>query len=484
MGRLHGTRKHASPCHFAGSGHALRVHASRSNGQGIQQLCREAHANHSCAHRLHAAHAWAAAARLGREVRQAVSRGAAQRRRSAHALAGSALHGLAALRHWVERPRAGSRADLAKAGRLVHFERTGPKLLLVEPNDAFRTSFARPGRTACGAADRFLSPCCGASRSKPRAPIGTVLVDATDFFLRDAHDVARGAGARETGKLQGRCDSFHDCARPHQGLPEEHRGRGGADFRSRRTNRRGHFVQRCYARPGSDDGARASIVFGAAAAGVHPAPLLSARGILSRRAIATERPAGRFASTSTSSSAIGSSRKIRTARMRARPSRRFSTTSTAARRSRFARRWWKARAGGTRRSRPPAGRPGTFHVDLLPEGADPMDVRYNIIQWVHRYTRGWSYGACDRGPAHRRDHQGQCDARQPARAPGLPHRRGAACAVHIRQVEAESGERRCVADGACSASASLQRMRRDTRSALRTTSRRPAFRIRPRRRCR
>ncbi len=35
---------------------------------------------------------------------------------------------------------------------------------------------------------------------------------------------------------------------------------------------------------------------------------------------------------------------------------------------------------------------GTFRVDLLPAGADPMDVRYNIIQWVHRYTRGWSYG--------------------------------------------------------------------------------------------
>jgi hypothetical protein len=37
--------------------------------------------------------------------------------------------------------------------------------------------------------------------------------------------------------------------------------------------------------------------------------------------------------------------------------------------------------------------PGTFKVDILPAGADPMDVRYNIIQWVHRYTRGWSYGA-------------------------------------------------------------------------------------------
>lgn len=34
-----------------------------------------------------------------------------------------------------------------------------------------------------------------------------------------------------------------------------------------------------------------------------------------------------------------------------------------------------------------------FQVKMLPEGADPMDVRYNIIQWVHRSTRGWSYGA-------------------------------------------------------------------------------------------
>jgi len=28
----------------------------------------------------------------------------------------------------------------------------------------------------------------------------------------------------------------------------------------------------------------------------------------------------------------------------------------------------------------------------MPVGADPMDVRYNVIQWVHRSTRGWSYG--------------------------------------------------------------------------------------------
>lgn len=34
-----------------------------------------------------------------------------------------------------------------------------------------------------------------------------------------------------------------------------------------------------------------------------------------------------------------------------------------------------------------------FQVKMLPSDADPMDVRYNVIQWVHRATRGWSYGS-------------------------------------------------------------------------------------------
>ena len=34
-----------------------------------------------------------------------------------------------------------------------------------------------------------------------------------------------------------------------------------------------------------------------------------------------------------------------------------------------------------------------FQVKMLPKGADPLDVRYNVIQWIHRSTRGWSYGS-------------------------------------------------------------------------------------------
>jgi len=48
--------------------------------------------------------------------------------------------------------------------------------------------------------------------------------------------------------------------------------------------------------------------------------------------------------------------------------------------------WWNAAFEA-------AGYKNAFQVKLLPEDADPMDIRYNIIQWIHRSTRGWSYGA-------------------------------------------------------------------------------------------
>lgn len=40
-----------------------------------------------------------------------------------------------------------------------------------------------------------------------------------------------------------------------------------------------------------------------------------------------------------------------------------------------------------------AGYRNAFIVKVLPDDADPMDIRYNMINWVHRSTRGWSYGA-------------------------------------------------------------------------------------------
>ncbi|MGZ7033002.1 MAG: zinc-dependent metalloprotease, partial [Thermoanaerobaculia bacterium] len=47
--------------------------------------------------------------------------------------------------------------------------------------------------------------------------------------------------------------------------------------------------------------------------------------------------------------------------------------------------WWSAAFEA-------AGFRNAFQVKVLPADADPMDVRYNMINWVHRSTRGWSYG--------------------------------------------------------------------------------------------
>ena len=39
-----------------------------------------------------------------------------------------------------------------------------------------------------------------------------------------------------------------------------------------------------------------------------------------------------------------------------------------------------------------AGFKDAYRVEIMPQGADPLDIRYNVINWVNRATRGWSYG--------------------------------------------------------------------------------------------
>lgn len=40
-----------------------------------------------------------------------------------------------------------------------------------------------------------------------------------------------------------------------------------------------------------------------------------------------------------------------------------------------------------------AGYRNAFRIEMLPADVDPMDIRYNVIEWIHRSTRGWSYGS-------------------------------------------------------------------------------------------
>lgn len=47
--------------------------------------------------------------------------------------------------------------------------------------------------------------------------------------------------------------------------------------------------------------------------------------------------------------------------------------------------WWKAAFEA-------AGYVDAYRVEILPESVDPLDIRYNVVNWVNRATRGWSYG--------------------------------------------------------------------------------------------
>ena len=53
--------------------------------------------------------------------------------------------------------------------------------------------------------------------------------------------------------------------------------------------------------------------------------------------------------------------------------------------------WWKQAFEA-------AGYIDAYRVEIMPEGVDPLDVRYNVVNWVNRATRGWSYGQAIEDP--------------------------------------------------------------------------------------
>ncbi|HTV16792.1 MAG TPA: zinc-dependent metalloprotease [Acidobacteriaceae bacterium] len=276
-------------------------------------------------------------------------------------------------------------------GVIVHFERTGPKVLLVEPNAAFRSSSADPAAQMAVMQSFPVSVLAGFTVDA-EDPSGTVLVDATPFFLSDAHHVAEALA-------EGRQGSYHvDAARSTivlddtkafpkntvveaaltfvlggDGLPT---GRVVEEVtpnpRAITIRERQSFVE---LPPPGYTPRRFS-----PRAGYIPSSWrdydvalgepLNQQFILRHRLIKKD-PQCTHACEAVAPIQYyvdrGAPEPIRTALVEGA-------------------RWWDQafQAAGWA--------PGTFRVDLLPEGADPMDVRYNIIQWVHRYTRGWSYG--------------------------------------------------------------------------------------------
>lgn len=285
------------------------------------------------------------------------------------------------------------RGQVSRA-RIVRFERIGPKVLLVEPNQEFRSSSDSAAEQLAVtqsfpesvlAGFKVEAEEAGAAGQEP-----AVLVDATEFFVRDAHNVAETLArnkqdpfkldqARSAIALDGTAafpnnveveailtfaadavaksrlidevtpDAHALTVREHQAfiaLP-------GPGFVPRRFDPRAGFFDLTYRDLTAPLGSPVE------------QHLIVRHRLLKQDPACTERckplaPIRYYVDR-------GAPEPIRSALLEGA-------------------RWWDQafQAAGWA--------PGTFQVELLPDGADPMDVRYNIVQWVHRYTRGWSYG--------------------------------------------------------------------------------------------
>src|SRR6202046_2373603 len=85
------------------------------------------------------------------------------------------------------------RGQVSRA-KLVRFERFGPKILLVQPNEFFRSSASDPAERLA-VRQSFPESVLGSFAVVAENPggavnAGAVLVDATDFFTRDVHGVS------------------------------------------------------------------------------------------------------------------------------------------------------------------------------------------------------------------------------------------------------------------------------------------------------
>ncbi|HEY4009516.1 MAG TPA: zinc-dependent metalloprotease [Acidobacteriaceae bacterium] len=280
-------------------------------------------------------------------------------------------------------------------GRIVHFERTGPKLLLVEPNAAFRTSSNDPAEQLA-VAQSFPESVLGGFKVEAESADGTVLVDATDFFLRDVHHVTEAVARAKQG-------SYHvDVARSTIALDRTKAFPKNTEVEAELT-----FA--------TDDAAHANFVNDvtpdprAMTVREHQSFLELPRPGFTPRRFSPR--AGYFPSSYRELNAplgepLDQNFILRHRLIKRDPNCTRACVAVAPIQYYVDRgapepirsalvegaRWWDQafQAAGWA--------PGTFRVDLLPEGADPMDVRYNIIQWVHRYTRGWSYGAAIADP--------------------------------------------------------------------------------------
>ena len=263
------------------------------------------------------------------------------------------------------------------ATHLIRFERVGPRVLMVEPNQNYR-AMSNDASERRAVEQSFASSILAGFKVESTTASGGVIVDATEFFLSDAHGVARR-------------------------LRDAQQGNYSLD-----RNRSAIYLPRTKAFPRNTE-VEATLTF---TTNDRPGPLV--RGVTPTADVVTVREHHSFVALPEpgyvprrqdprvgifgvefydyASPFTEPITKRWIARHRLEQGKpivyyvdngvpepiRSALVEGAA--------WWNEAFTA-------AGFKDHFIVKVLPPDADPLDVRYNVINWVHRSTRGWSYGS-------------------------------------------------------------------------------------------
>ncbi|MEO0558172.1 MAG: zinc-dependent metalloprotease [Bacteroidota bacterium] len=271
--------------------------------------------------------------------------------------------------------------------RIVRFERVGPRVLMVQPNLRYRANSDNPAERLA-VEDAFASSVVWGFDIGAETD-GRVLIDATDFVVRDAHGVVNTL--RRTGQGSFSLDKRRSAPVPSalKAFPRNTELEARLTFASSNP---GRFVRQVAADPSSPTvRIRHSFVALPELAyeprAFHPAsgyfatsyadyavPIgedLTQRWITRHRLECADAPGADGLCTPVEPIVYyldpGTPEPVRSALL-------------------DGARWWADAFEA-------AGFRDGYRVEVRPDSVDPLDVRYSTIQWVHRATRGWSYGA-------------------------------------------------------------------------------------------
>lgn len=274
--------------------------------------------------------------------------------------------------------------------RLVAFSRSGPRILLIEKNTGFR-GVSPDANEARGVEESFARSAVFGFTVEAESG-NRVLVDATDFFVRDAHDA--------TGALR----------RSQQGTFAVDRSRSAIHMPGTKAFPRNTEVEVTLTLAGSNPGRYVRDV----------TPNPEAITIRERHSlVALPEPGYKMRAADPRSAFFGISYQDYSQPLSGQFVQRFASRhrlekknpnaarseavkpivyyvdNTAPEPIRSAlvegTRWWNQAFEA-------AGFINAFRVEVLPDSIDPLDVRYNVIEYAHRATRGWSYGGAVTDP--------------------------------------------------------------------------------------